>query len=488
MKNLRTLDVVVNNGKVVLDLPEYSDGTKLKIQIISLEKILEEQLTDQFKNENFHEDINDDKIRFEDLDLIYPILEAITQQGYEYPTPIQVKAIPLALKGKDLLATAQTGSGKTAAFSLPMIQLLSNNPVKGKSYPRGLILSPTRELASQIGESIWKYSELTDIRHVTIYGGVNQKPQVRHLQRGKDIVVATPGRLLDLINQGHMEMDRIEIMVLDEADRMLDMGFIRDIRKIIKMIPDMAQIMLFSATMPKQILELADQILVNPENVAVDPPASTVDTIESSVFFVEKSDKFELLIHLLYEEKINKALIFSRTKHGANKIVKKLLREHISASAIHGNKSQSAREKALSEFKNNEIQVLVATDIAARGIDIDDITHVINFDMSNEEETYVHRIGRTARAGKSGKAYNFCDESERPYLMAIERLTQKHLIRAENYPFMSRIAPPKPTDLEGKQRKNKSSYKRSRNERNSNKQRRYSQKSRKRNTHFNKNK
>ncbi|MHA1912614.1 MAG: DEAD/DEAH box helicase [Candidatus Kariarchaeaceae archaeon] len=475
MKDLTILKTTVNDGKAILDLPEFLDGTKLELRIISIEEPLQKQQVERFKRDDEiiqktdevtdTETVSDagtliDKSKlFTEMNLIDPLTRSIEEQGYKHPSPIQVKAIPIALQKKDILATAQTGSGKTAAFALPIIQILSANKPKGKAYPRTLILAPTRELANQIGESMASYAKYTEIKHVTVYGGVSQNPQARQLKKGKDVIVATPGRLLDLIDQRIADIDWIEILVIDEADRMLDMGFIHDIRKIMKMIPDTTQIMMFSATMPPQIQSLADTVLVDPVRISVDPPSSPVDTIESSVFFVEKPEKFNLLLHLIKTEKINKALVFMRTKYSANRIVKKLVREKIRSDAIHGNKTQSSRERALNDFKNGRIRVLVATDIAARGIDIDDITHVINFDMSNEAETYVHRIGRTARAGKSGIAYNFCMEDERYYLVEIERLIQKHLNRAEKHPFMSKIPAPSPTDLDSK-KKIKSNFRR----------------------------
>jgi ATP-dependent RNA helicase RhlE len=483
MKNLKTLTAKVIDGKVTLNLPEYINGTKLELEIISIANPINDQQVDQTIGESERdynhgvlsdtETLINTPLLFEDLYLIDPLLQAVAEKGYKYPSPIQIQAIPLALEGNDILGTAQTGSGKTAAFALPILQHLTDKKYKGKPYPRSLILSPTRELAIQIGESIASYGEHTGIKHVTIYGGVSQRPQVNQLKRGVDILVATPGRLLDLIDQGEIDLDRIEIMVLDEADRMLDMGFINDIRKVMRMIPEACQIMLFSATMPPQILDLADKILANPKRVSVDPPTSTVDTVESFVFFVEKPDKFDLLLHILTTENITKALVFMRTKHSANKVVRKLIKENIQADAIHGNKSQSAREKALFDFKNDRIAVLVATDIAARGIDIDDITHVINFDMSNEPETYIHRIGRTARAGKSGSAYNFCMDSERPFLVDVERLVQQHLIRTEGYPYMSSIRVPGVTDLHATRRGNVSGSKKKRAGKTKHKRKRY---------------
>lgn len=391
-------------------------------------------LTD--KNKYFHE-----------LDLIDPILQALSEHGYMHPSPIQIKAIPIALERKDILATAQTGSGKTAAFSLPIIQLIIADKKKGKSFPRALIISPTRELTTQIGLSINKYTKFTRVRQVTVYGGVSKIPQIRQLERGKDIIVATPGRLLDLIDQGAIELNRIETLVLDEADRMLDMGFIDDILKVIEMIPQNSQIMLFSATMPEQIIDLAKQILYKPVRITVDTPTITLDTIDSSVFFVEQDNKFDLLMDILNNENIDKALVFMKTKHSADRIVKKLRKEKIRSDAIHGDKPQHLREKALKDFKHGNISILVATDVAARGIDVNNITHIINFDMSPEPEIYIHRIGRTARAGKTGIAYNFCNKKERRHLVRIEQLIQQHLKRAEDHQFMSHIPAPDKTDL-----------------------------------------
>lgn len=396
-----------------------------------------------------------DKTRyFHELNLIDPILQAISDQNYMHPAPIQIKTIPIALQRKDILATAQTGSGKTAAFCLPIIQHISLNKSKGKSYPRALIISPTRELANQIGRNIKNFAYHTKVRQVTVYGGVSQIPQIRQLKRGKDIIVATPGRLLDLIDQGAIDLNRIDTLVLDEADRLFDMGFIDDIYKIIEMIPSKSQFMLFSATMPDQILELAKKVLINPTRIIVDSPTSPVDTIDSLVFFVEQDDKFELLMHLLKTEKIVKALVFMKTKHSTDRLVKKLRKEEIRSDGIHGDKLQHLREKTLKDFKFGNISVLVATDVAARGIDINNITHIINFDMSSEAEIYIHRIGRTARAGKSGIAYNFCSNRERHYLVGIEQLIQKHLKRAEEYPFMSHIPAPEKTNLSSRRRNN----------------------------------
>jgi len=395
---------------------------------------------------------------FHDLQLEDDLVRAVEKIGYKHPSLIQEQSIPIALQGKDLIATAQTGSGKTAAFSLPMIQRIRAKP-RGKI--RGLVLAPTRELAIQIDTSLSDYVKFSKIRHTKIYGGVSQNSQVKAVKKGVDILVATPGRLLDLISQGFIQLEDVEVFVLDEADRMLDMGFIRDIRKIMGMISKDCQILLFSATMPKEIVKLSDQFLKNPSRVSVDPPSSTVETIDSYVFFVEKKKKFDLLLHILTEEDLDKTLIFTRTKHMANKISRWLTKEGIKASAIHGNKSQSAREKALNGFRSGSISVLVATDITARGLDVLDITHVINYDMSNEPETYVHRIGRTARAGKSGIAYNFCAKDEQPYLRDIERLIKQHLIRKEDYPFRTNLNEPPITSLNpNKSRNNRSRRKR----------------------------
>ena len=387
-------------------------------------------------------------MQFEELQLIEPLLRAVRAEGYTQPSPIQEQAIPHVLANRDLLGCAQTGTGKTAAFALPILQrLVATKPTGSLRHIRVLVLSPTRELASQIGESFEVYGKFTPIRQITIFGGVNQNPQIDKLRRGTDILIATPGRLLDLMGQGHIKMDRLEVLVLDEADRMLDMGFINDVRKIISVLPTKRQTLLFSATMPPDIQSLANSILHDPVRVAVTPVASTVETIQQSIFFVEKPDKPLLLEHLLRDKSIRRVLIFTRTKHGANKVVSQLARTSIFAEAIHGNKSQSARERALLNFKAGTTRVLVATDIAARGIDVDDITHVINYDLPNEPESYVHRIGRTGRAGASGIAYSFCDADEREYLIDIERLIQMHIPKALDHPFASRLGLPRVTDL-----------------------------------------
>ena len=360
---------------------------------------------------------------FTQLGLEPSLVRAVLHEGYETPTPIQVQAIPALLEGRDLLGCAQTGTGKTAAFVLPILQRLSRTPNARKI--RALILSPTRELAAQIGERTEAYGKNTGLRHTVIYGGVGQRPQEQALSRGVDIVVATPGRLLDLMSQGFVKLDGLEVFVLDEADRMLDMGFIHDVRKVIRVLPKQRQTLLFSATMPRDIGELAQTILVNPVKVAVTPVASTTELVTQSVYFVNKADKRVLLERVLRAEGVERTLVFTRTKHGANRVAEQLGRAGIAAAAIHGNKSQNARERALEDFRRGTIPVLVATDIAARGIDIDGISHVVNFDLPNISESYVHRIGRTGRAGATGTAVSFCDGEERAFLRDIERLIQR---------------------------------------------------------------
>ncbi len=375
-------------------------------------------------------------VSFDTLGLIDAIRNAVRGENYTTPTPIQAQAIPHLLAGRDLLGCAQTGTGKTAAFALPILQRLaeSRRPA-GARKMRALILTPTRELASQIDESFRAYGRHVGLSSHVIFGGVGQRPQVQALQRGLDILVATPGRLLDLMNQGHARLDTVEVFVLDEADRMLDMGFIHDVKKIIAALPAKRQTLLFSATMPNDIAHLADRILNQPVRVAVTPVAATADRIDQWVLHVERSNKRALLDSVLKDRSIARALVFSRTKHGANKIAEQLARGGVAAEAIHGNKSQGARERALANFKAGKIRVLVATDIAARGIDIDDVTHVINYDLPNVPESYVHRIGRTARAGASGVAISFCDREERAYLRDIEKLIRKAVPVVENHPF-----------------------------------------------------
>lgn len=374
---------------------------------------------------------------FQDLKLIEPIKRALQEEGYTTPTPIQAKAIPVILESKDLLGCAQTGTGKTAAFAIPMLQLLHENPV-GKferSRIRALILTPTRELAIQIGESFAAYGRHTRVRHTVIFGGVGQKPQTDALAKGVDVLIATPGRLLDLINQGFIKLNQLEFFVLDEADRMLDMGFVHDVKKVIKLLPNKRQSLFFSATMPPAIVTLAGTILKNPVKVEVTPVSSTADTIRQSVFFVDKANKNSLLLHILQDDSIATALVFTRTKHGADKVVKVLRKAGVTSEAIHGNKSQTARQNALKNFKNQTTRVLVATDIAARGIDVDDLTHVINYEIPNIPETYVHRIGRTGRAGAKGIALSFCDKEEKPYLKDIHKLIAKNIPVVNDHPF-----------------------------------------------------
>lgn len=374
---------------------------------------------------------------FENLNLIEPILKALKSEGYTIPTPVQEQSIPIVLNGQDLLACAQTGTGKTAAFAIPILQLLHNTKTnqRGPKPIRALILTPTRELAIQIDESFASYGKHTGLTHLVVFGGVSQHAQTNALRFGVDILIATPGRLLDLVDQRFINLSNIQMFVLDEADRMLDMGFIHDVKKVITKIPAKRQTLFFSATMPSEISSLAGSILTNPARVEVTPVSSTAEKIEQGVYFVEKNDKRLLLLHLLKDETIRTALVFTRTKHGADKVVKDLNRANIEAEAIHGNKSQSARQRALSLFKNGQIRVLVATDIAARGIDVDDLGHVINYELPNIPETYVHRIGRTGRAGASGIAYSFCDGEEREFLRDINKLITKAIPVIEEHPY-----------------------------------------------------
>lgn len=377
---------------------------------------------------------------FENLNLIEPILQALATEGYTHPTPIQKQAIPEILNHRDVLGCAQTGTGKTAAFAIPILQLLYQQKTaqRGARPIQALILTPTRELAIQIGESFTAYGKHTGLNHLVVFGGVSQVQQVNALRQGIDILIATPGRLLDLVNQRYIHLQKINIFVLDEADRMLDMGFIHDVKRLIALLPAKRQTLFFSATMPPEISKLANTILNNPVRVEVTPVSSTVDKIEQQVFFVEKADKPYLLLHLLKNSEIKSALVFTRTKHGADKVAKLLYNQNIQADAIHGEKSQSARQRALLNFKTGRLRVLVATDIAARGIDIDELSHVINFDLPNVPESYVHRIGRTGRAGANGMAYSFCDAEERAYLKDITRLIGKNIPVTENHPFHSK--------------------------------------------------
>lgn len=376
-------------------------------------------------------------MNFKDLNIIPQILDALAKENYAVPTPIQEQAIPLVLSGRDLLGCAQTGTGKTAAFAVPILQLLSNSSAE-RPEPRkirSLVLTPTRELAVQIYESFHSYGRFTNLRECVVFGGVSQKMQVEKLHRGVDILVATPGRLNDLMNQGYINLQNVEILVLDEADRMLDMGFITDVKRIIAKIPAKKQTLFFSATMPKEILQLVNSILVDPAKVSITPPATTVEMIDQSVYFVDKDNKRKLLIHILKDKSLRSALVFTRTKHGADHVVTELLRAKISTQAIHGNKSQSARQSALNSFKNGTIRVLVATDIAARGIDIEDLSCVVNFDLPEVPETYVHRIGRTGRAGLSGIAFSFCNIDEKSDLRNIQKLIGKTIPVVEDNPF-----------------------------------------------------
>ena len=376
---------------------------------------------------------------FKELHLIAPILKALETEGYTEPTPIQEQSIPHILRGKDLLGCAQTGTGKTAAFAIPILQnlLLQQKEDAYNHNIKALILTPTRELAIQIDESFDAYGKHTGLRHAVIYGGVSQFQQTKELRGGVDILIATPGRLLDLIAQRFINLKNIKMFVLDEADRMLDMGFIHDVRKVIALLPEKKQTLFFSATMPPEITRLSSSILNNPVRVEVTPVSSTAENVDQHIYLVEKNDKRQLLIHLLKNNKIQNALVFTRTKYGADKIAKELYRANIKADAIHGNKTQSARQKALNNFKEGKIRVLVATDIAARGIDVDYLSHVINFELPNVPETYVHRIGRTGRAGQSGSALSFCDMEERAYLRDIHKLIEKTIPVVEDHPYAS---------------------------------------------------
>jgi len=376
-------------------------------------------------------------LNFTDLNIIQPILHALNEEGYEKPTPIQQKAITPVLEKRDLLACAQTGTGKTAAFAIPILQLLhqSTPQTQGRKYIRTLILTPTRELAIQIKDNFAAYGRNLKISHEVVFGGVGIKPQIDAMRRGTDILVATPGRLLDLMNQGYVNLKHVEILVLDEADRMLDMGFIHDVKKIIAAIPHKRQTLFFSATMPSEIKGLASGILRNPVEVSVTPVSSTADTIQQSLYFVDKDEKRYLLVHLLEFHDIQHALVFTRTKSGANRIVKELVRQGIKAEAIHGDKSQGARQQALTNFKNRKLRVLVATDIAARGIDVDDLKYVINYDLPEIPETYVHRIGRTGRAGNEGRSLSLCEHDDTTALRDIEKLIRKDVPKVFDHPY-----------------------------------------------------
>jgi len=375
-------------------------------------------------------------MHFESLNLIDPVLKSLKEEGYTIPTPIQKEAIPVILKGSDLIGCAQTGTGKTAAFAVPILQILSKTRTHDRKRKiRSLILTPTRELAIQIRDSFNAYGLYTGLTNSVVFGGVHQNPQTTSLRNGVDILVATPGRLLDLMNQGYISLKDVEIFVLDEADRMLDMGFIHDVKKIIASLPQKRQSLFFSATMPPEIVKLAGSIVNKPVKVEVTPSATTVDIVRQFVYFTDKGNKNALLMELLKDKNIKTALVFTRTKFGADKVANVLKKKNISAESIHGNKAQTTRQKALANFKAQTTRVLVATDIAARGIDVDDLEYVINYEIPNISETYVHRIGRTGRAGAGGTAISFCDAEEKPYLRDIEKLITKKIEIVEDHPY-----------------------------------------------------
>lgn len=368
--------------------------------------------------------------------MIEPIISALTSQGYVNPTPIQQQAIPVALQGKDVLGCAQTGTGKTAAFAIPILQVLHLQTERHTPHTiKALILTPTRELAIQIEESFTEYGKNLHLRHVAIYGGVPQRSQVQAVRQGVDILIATPGRLLDLVSQRHITLANVEMFVLDEADRMLDMGFITDVKKVIARLPERKQTLFFSATMPEEIQQLSRMLLYNPVKIAVTPISSTAEKIEQAIYFVEKTNKVSLLLHLLQTEEIESALVFTQTKHGADKLCKMLTRGNVRAEAIHGNKTQGARQRALSNFKQKHTRVLVATDIASRGIDIERLSHVINYDIPNIPESYVHRIGRTGRAEAEGKAISFCSMEEKMFMRDIQKVIAQEIPIVHNHPF-----------------------------------------------------
>ncbi len=376
-------------------------------------------------------------MQFKELSVMPAILKALENENYSVPTPIQEEAIPAILSGKDLLGCAQTGTGKTAAFAIPTLQLLSEEkvPLTGQRNIRALIITPTRELALQIYESFCTYGKYTKLKSCVIFGGVSQKPQEESLQKGVDILVATPGRLNDLINQKLINLKHIKIFILDEADRMLDMGFINDVKKVIAKTPSKKQTLLFSATMPPSIEKMSKTILNSPVKIEITPESTTVDSIDQYLYYVDRENKKDLLLHILKDKSIQSVLVFTRTKHGADRIIRQLAKSKVTAQAIHGDKSQNARQNALNNFKNKTLRVLVATDIAARGIDIDELSHVINYDLPNVPETYVHRIGRTGRAGLGGIAISFCDFDEKPLLADIEKLIRKQIKEIEDHPY-----------------------------------------------------
>ena len=388
-------------------------------------------------------------MKFDDLDLLPELLRSVHAAGYSTPTPIQEQAIPPALLGRDVLGTAQTGTGKTAAFALPILQRL--DAVAGdEPRLRALVLTPTRELAAQIDESFRVYGRGMDLWHTVVFGGVKIEPQIRALGEGVDALVATPGRLLDLLGRRSLTLRHVELFVLDEADRMLDMGFLPDVRRVIQQLPEKRQTLLFSATMPAEILALTQTLLHDPAVVSVDPVSSTAEAVEQHLYFVDRADKKRLLVALLGDSGKSRALVFTRTKHGANQLTRHLHKAGVDAAAIHGNKSQSARTRALDAFRKGELRVLVATDVAARGIDVEAVSHVINYDLPNVPETYVHRIGRTGRAGRRGIALSFCDVEERPYLVDIERLIGRHVERVPGHPYPPSQPLPPATDLDGR--------------------------------------
>ncbi len=396
---------------------------------------------------------------FNDLELTEPLQKAVHQVGYKTPTPIQQQSIPAILAGRDILGCAQTGTGKTAAFSIPTIQLLNENiqPLNQKAIIKSLILTPTRELAIQIGESLSDYGRFSRLKHLVIFGGVPQHSQVQALRNGVDILVATPGRLLDLMDQGYVSLSKIEIFTLDEADRMLDMGFVHDVKKVIKKIPEKRQTLFFSATMPDSIMALANSILTNPLKVEIKPVTTTAELITQELYYIDKTNKKKLLSDLLKLSDADRVLVFTRTKHGANKVVKDLIKDGIKAEAIHGNKTQNARQKALKNFKDKTTRVLVATDIAARGIDIDELALVINYEIPNISETYVHRIGRTGRAGASGKAISFSDYEEKAFIRDIQKLMDLKIPVIENHSYpMEYFEIPEKKPQQGRSSRNQS--------------------------------
>ena len=372
---------------------------------------------------------------FQDLHLITPILQALEEEGYTSPTPVQQQAIPVVLQGRDLLASAQTGTGKTAAFSLPILQLLHQQTNTASGAILALVLVPTRELASQVSDSLVAYGRYTGLRQTVVYGGVPYRVQTEALQAGVDVLVATPGRLLDLLDQGFVDLQQVQVLVLDEADRMLDMGFMQDIQRVLQAIPEKRQTLFFSATMPPEIQKLAKRILSEPVSVEVTPVSSAAGTIRQVLYYVRKANKLNLLLHLLEEQAIERALVFTRTKEGADKLAKDLAAAGIAAAAIHADRAQKAREEALEDFKSGQTRLLIATDVAARGIDVEELTHVINYELPFEPETYVHRIGRTGRAGASGVAISLCGASETPLLLAIQQLTGKAIPVEDKHPF-----------------------------------------------------